>query len=150
MADLLNTAKTKARMRVVGSDSKRRAHGWRFKPRLSLTMSLHSGGRAGKVWQRPSGRHWANASDGRALFIGTRPSSDAHFFARLLAEDDASVFALSYAADDEADPFAVARRGTRPTRRCGTGCLILTVLRAEARMAKRDPAELATFRSVCD
>ena len=32
--------------------------------------------------------------DSRALFIGTRPASDAHFFARLLAEDDPSVKAI--------------------------------------------------------
>ena len=41
------------------------------------------------------------------MFIGTRPASDAHFFARLLDEDDVSVFSLLYAADMDDSPFAV-------------------------------------------
>ena len=89
---------------------------------------------------------WANARMGGRCLLAPDRQATPISSARLLAEDDPSVFALSYAADDEADPFAVKPRGTRPTRRCATGCLILTVLRAEARMAKRDPAELATFR----
>ena len=57
------------------------------------------------------------------------------------------MFALSYAADDEADPFAVATwRRANPAMRYGMPAI--DVLRAEARMAKRDPAELATFRSL--
>ena len=136
--------KTKARMRVVGSDSKR-AHGWRTN--LIICDEPAQWGPRGESLAAAIRTALGKRKDGRALFIGTRPSSDAHFFARLLAEDDASVFALSYAADDEADPFAVKTwHKANPAMRYGMPHI--SVLRAEARMAKRDPAELATFRSL--
>ena len=85
--------------------------------------------------------------DAKVLYIGTRPSSDAHFFARLLDEDDESIFSMTYAAEDDDNPFAVSTwRKANPGLRYGMPAI--EVLRAEARMAKRDPAELASFRSL--
>ena len=135
---------TKARLRVAGSDN-RRAHGWRFN--LAIVDEPAQHGPKGESLAAAIRTALGKRKDARVLYIGTRPSSDAHFFARLLAEDDASVFALSYAADDDADPFAVATwRRANPAMRYGMPAI--DVLRAEARMAKRDPAELATFRSL--
>ena len=74
------------------------------------------------------------------------PPATAHFFARLLEEKDKSVFALTYAADADDDPFAVKTwRKANPAMKHGLPDI--EVLRAEARMARRDLAELATFRS---
>ena len=135
---------TKARLRVAGSDN-RRAHGWRFN--LAIVDEPAQHGPRGESLAAAIRTALGKRKDARVLYIGTRPSSDAHFFARLLAEDDKSVFSLTYAADDEADPFAVATwRRANPAMRYGMPAI--DVLRAEARMAKRDPAELATFRSL--
>ena len=58
-----------------------------------------------------------------------------------------SLFSLVYAADDDDDPFAVKTwHKANPAMRYGMPDI--EVLRAEARLAKRDPAELATFRSL--
>ena len=57
------------------------------------------------------------------------------------------MFALTYAADADDDPFAVKTwRKANPAMKHGLPDI--EVLRAEARMARRDPAELATFRSL--
>ena len=64
-------------------------------------------------------------------------------------EDDKSIFSMTYAAEDDDNPFAVSTwRKANPGMRYGFPNI--EVLRAEARMAKRDPAELATFSSPCD
>ena len=83
----------------------------------------------------------------RAIFIGTRPSSDSHFFARLLTEDDPSVYAQVHTADPDASPFAV-KTWLKANPALDYGLPDIEVLRAEARLAKRDPAELATFRAL--
>ena len=83
----------------------------------------------------------------RAIFLGTRPASDSHFFARLLAEADASVYKQVHAAGPDDPPFAATTwRKANPA--LGYGLPDIETLRAEARLAKRDPAELATFRSL--
>ena len=85
--------------------------------------------------------------DARALFIETRPANDAHFFARLLDEDDESIFSLIYAAAVDDNPFAVKTwRKANPA--LPNGMPALDVLRAEARLAKRDVAELTTFKAL--
>ena len=81
------------------------------------------------------------------IFLGTRPASDAHFFARLLAEEDPSVYAQVHAAPREASPFSV-RQWRRANPGLDYGLPDVETLRAEARLAKRDPAELATFRAL--
>ena len=47
-----------------------------------------------------------NAKARGAIFLGTRPASDSHFFARLLAEADASVYKQVHAAGPDDPPFA--------------------------------------------
>ena len=135
---------TKARLRVAGSDN-RRAHGWRFN--LAIVDEPAQHGPRGEILAAAIRTALGKRRDARVSYIGTRASSDAHFFARLLDEDDKSVFHLVYAAEDEDDPFAVATwRKANPAMRYGMPAI--EVLRAEVRMARRDPAELATFRSL--
>ena len=57
----------------------------------------------------------------RAIFIGTRPSSDSHFFARLLTEDDPSVYAQVHAAAPDDPPFAVQDMAQGESRRLTAG-----------------------------
>ena len=70
-----------------------------------------------------------------------------HFFSRLLAEADESVYSQVHAAPPSVAPFQVAT-----WRRANPGLAFslpaLEVLKAEARLAKRDAAELATFRAL--
>ena len=135
---------TKARLRVAGSDN-RRAHGWRFN--LAIVDEPAQHGPRGESLAAAIRTGLGKRQDAKVLYIGTRPSSDAHFFARLLDEDDESIFSLTYAAEDDDNPFAVSTwRKANPGMRYGMPDI--EVLRAEARMAKRDPAELATFRSL--
>ena len=135
---------TKARLRVAGADN-RRAHGWR----VNLVI-----GDEPAQWG-PRGEHLAAAvrtalgkrKDARAVFIGTRPASDAHFFARLLGEDDPSVYAQTHAAGPDDPPFHL-RTWRKANPALDAGLPALDTLKAEARLAKRDPAELATFRAL--
>lgn len=135
---------TKARLRVAGSDN-RRAHGWRLNLALVDEPSQH--GPRGELLAAAVRTALGKRRDSRVVYIGTRPSNDAHFFARLLEEKDKSVFALSFAADVDDDPFAF-RTWTKANPAMRYGMPDVEVLRAEARMAKRDPAEMASFRSL--
>lgn len=135
---------TKARLRVAGSDN-RRAHGWRFD--LCIGDEPAQWGPRGESLAAAIRTGLGKRKGARALFIGTRPANDAHFFARLLAEDDASVYAQRHAAAADDSPFAVKTwRKANPA--LDYGMPHIDVLRAEARLAKRDPAELATFRAL--
>ena len=136
--------KTKARLRVAGSDN-RRAHGWRFN--LAVCDEPAQWGPSGERLAAAIRTALGKRRGARALFIGTRPASDAHFFARLLGEKDPSVFALTYAAGQDDPPFQV-RTWKRANPALDAGMPDVAVIRAEARFAKRDPAELATFRAL--
>ncbi len=143
LADIQHKA-TMARLRVAGADN-RRAHGWRVN--LVIGDEPAQWGPRGEALAAAVRTALGKRQDARALFIGTRPASDAHFFARLLAEDDPSVFALTYAAGPDDNPFSVkAWRKANPALVAGMPSI--DALRAEARLAKRDPAELATFRAL--
>ena len=96
---------TKARLRVAGSDN-RRAHGWRFN--LAVCDEPSQWGPRGESLAAAIRTGLGKRQDAKVLYIGTRPSSDAHFFARLLDEDDKSIFSMTYAAEDDDNPFAVA------------------------------------------
>ena len=64
-----------------------------------------------------------------------------------MAEDDSSVYAQTHAAGPDDPPFAVKTwRKANPA--LAYGLPDVETLRAEARLAKRDPAELATWRSL--
>ena len=136
--------KTKARLRVAGADN-RRAHGWRVN--LVIGDEPAQWGPRGELLASAIRTALGKRKGARAIFIGTRPSSDAHFFARLLDESDPSVFALFYAARQD-DPTFSVKTWRKANPALAYGLPDIEVLRAEARLAKRDPAELATFRAL--
>ena len=136
--------RTKARLRVAGSDN-RRAHGWRFN--LAIGDEPSQWGPRGESLASAIRTALGKRKGARAIFIGTRPASDAHFFARLLAEHDSSIFAQVHAARPEDPPFA-KRTWRKANPGLDHGMPDIEVLKAEARLAKRDPAELASFRSL--
>ena len=135
---------TRARLRVAGADN-RRAHGWRVN--LVIGDEPTQWGPRGELLAAAIRTALGKRRDARALFIGTRPASDAHFFARLLAEDDPAVFALTYAAGRDDPPFAM-RTIRKANPGVDYGLPDIETLRAEMRLAKRDPAELATWRAL--
>ena len=135
---------SKARLRVAGSDNKR-AHGWRFN--LALCDEPSQWGPRGESLAAAIRTALGKRRDARALFFGTRPSNDGHFFARLLTEDDAAVFAQVHAAGPD-DPPMLKRTWHLANPGLKHGLPLVSVLEAEARLAKRDPAELATFRAL--
>ena len=102
---------------------------------------------AASPWRRQYGRRSESGAMPGALFFGTRPSNDGHFFARLLTEDDAAVFAQVHAAGPD-DPPMLKRTWHLANPGLKHGLPLVSVLEAEARLAKRDPAELATFRAL--
>ena len=135
---------SKARLRVAGADN-RRAHGWRVN--LVIGDEPSQWGPRGELLAAAIRTALGKRKGARAIFIGTRPASDSHFFARLLAEDDPSVYAQIHAASADDPPFAVKTwRKANPA--LAYGLPDIETLRAEARLAKRDPAELATWRSL--
>ena len=135
---------TKARLRVSGADN-RRAHGWRFN--LALADEPSQWGPRGEMLAAAIRTALGKRKGARAIFIGTRPANDGHFFARLLAEVDPAVFSLVYAARPDDDPYKVAT-WRRANPGLSFGLPDIEVLRAEARLARRDPAELATFKAL--
>ena len=136
--------KTGARLRVAGADN-RRAHGWRIN--LVIGDEPSQWGPRGELLAAAIRTALGKRKGARAIFIGTRPASDSHFFARLLEESDPSVYAQTHAAGPDDPPFAVKTwRAANPALTYGLPDI--ETLRAEARLAKRDPAELATFRSL--
>ena len=141
---LIQNKETGARLRVAGSDSKR-AHGWRFDYALCDEPSQ---------WQTGGERLAAAVKTGlgkrrgaRALFFGTRAKNSSHFFARLLADTDKSVFAQVHAAAKGDKPFTLATlRKANPG--LDHGLPHIETLRAEARRAAKDGGELATFQAL--
>ena len=115
----------------------------------AIRLGHNPGGGAGRLSQIAGSPQSAlgKRKGARALFLGTRPASDSHFFARLLAEPDESIYAQVHAASTDSPPFQVAT-WRRANPGLAFGLPALDVLRAEARLAKRDAAELATFRAL--
>ena len=141
---LIQHKETGARLRVLGADAKR-AHGLRFN--LAVCDEPAQWGVRGELLASAVKTALGKRKGARAVFLGTRPASDSHFFARLLAENDPSVFSLTFAAGPDDDPFKVSTwRKANPG--LSYGLPDIEVLRAEARMARRDPGELATFRAL--
>ena len=141
---LIQNKETGARLRVAGSDSKR-AHGWRFDYALADEPSQ---------WQSGGERLAAAVKTGlgkrrgaRALFLGTRPKSSSHFFARLLVDTDKSIYSQVHSASRGDKPFILATlRKANPG--LDHGLPHIETLRAEARRAAKDGGELATFQAL--
>ena len=135
---------TGARLRVVGSDN-RRAHGWRVN--LAICDEPAQWGPRGEALAAAVRTALGKREDARMVAIGTRPAADSHWFARLLAERDPAVYAQCHAARPDDPPFHL-RTWRRANPGLDDGLPALAALQAEARLARRDPAELATFRSL--
>ena len=79
--------------------------------------------------------------------FGTRPDSESHWFERMLVEKDPSVYSRIYASSRERDPFDErVWRAANPA--LDAGFPDIEILRAEARIARRDVHELAAFRAL--
>ena len=83
----------------------------------------------------------------RLFAFGTRPDSETHWFERMLTEKDPSVFSMIFATDrkklwDDERSWGAANPAL------GEGFPDIEILRAEARIARNDPDELATFRAL--
>ena len=135
---------SKSRLRVVGCDN-RRAHGWRYD--LCIADEPSQWGPRGEATAAAVRTALGKRRGARALFIGTRPSSDDHFFSRLLTEQDRSVYGQVHAATVTDPPFH-RRTWHKANPGLKHGLPHVDVLAAEARLARKDPSELATFRSL--
>ena len=135
---------TRARFKVYGSDSQR-AHGLR--PNLILcdepAQWVLKGERLAAALRTALGKR-----QGARLFaFGTRPDSEVHWFERLLTEKDPSVFSMIFATDRSADPFN-ERAWRKANPALDEGFPNIEILRAEARVSRTDPDELAGFRAL--
>ena len=143
MFEIENNA-TGSRFKVYGSDSQR-AHGLR--PNLILcdepAQWVLKGERLAAALRTALGKR-----QGARLFaFGTRPDSDTHWFERMLSEKDPSVFSMIFATARSDDPFSEkAWRKANPA--LDEGYPDIEILRAEARMARTDPDEMAGFRAL--
>ena len=130
---------TKARLKAVGSDP-RRMHGLR--PSLVLydepAQTPPSTTEAAIAALRTSmGKH---PTGSRLIALGTRPDSDGHWFARMLKEPNATV----YAARPE-DPPWHRRTWKRANPSLDAFPWLEERLREEAKLARRDPVAMASF-----
>ena len=135
---------TKARLRVAGADN-RRAHGWRTN--LIVCDEPSQWGPSGEKLAAAIRTSLGKRKGAKALFIGTRPESDEHFFARLLDEKDDGVYAQVHAAALSDPPFQV-KTWRKANPGLDAGLPDINVLRAEARLAKTDENELQSFRAL--
>ena len=136
--------RTGARLRVLGSDNKK-SHGLR--PNLAICDEPSMWGPSGELLASAIRTSLGKRRGAKALFFGTRPNDSEHFFARLLTESDPSVYAQTHAANPSASPYAV-KTWRRANPGLDYGLPDIDVLRAEARLARRDGGELATFRAL--
>ena len=135
---------TGARFKVYGSDSKR-AHGLR--PNLILADEPAQWEIGGERLAAALRTALGKRKGARLFAFGTRPDSETHWFERLLTEKDPSVFSMIFATDRKKDPFDERTwRDSNPA--LDEGFPDIEVLRAEARIARNDPDELATFRAL--
>ena len=135
---------TGSRFKVYGSDSQR-AHGLR--PNLILcdepAQWVLKGERLAAALRTALGKR-----QGARLFaFGTRPDSETHWFERMLTEKDPSVFSMIFATARSADPFS-ERAWRKANPALDEGFPDIEILRAEARMARNDPDEMAGFRAL--
>ena len=132
---------TGARMKAVGSDP-RRMHGLR--PLLVLADEPAQ-------WP-PSSSEAALAAlrtglgkfpGSRLIALGTRPDDESHWFARMLKEPDATVY-----ASRPDDPVTHRRTWKRANPSLDAFPHLEARLRLEVAEAKRDPVALASFRAL--
>ena len=140
----IENLKSKARFRVYGSDSKR-AHGLR--PNLILADEPAQWETGGEKLAAALRTALGKRKGARMFAFGTRPDSEAHWFERLLTEKDPAVFAMIFATPRETDwDNEAGWHQANPALR--EGFPDIEILRQEARIARNDPDELATFRAL--
>ena len=141
---LIQNKETGARLRVAGSDSKR-AHGWRFDYALADEPSAMGDGRRTLGGGGKNGPWQAARGAGAVPWDSAKKQS--HFFARLLADTDKSIYSQVHAASKGDKPFTLATlRKANPG--LDHGLPHIETLRAEARRAAKDGGELATFQAL--
>ena len=143
MFEILNH-ETKARFRVYGSDSKR-AHGLR--PNLVLCDEPAQWETGGERLAAALRTALGKRKGARLFAFGTRPDSEGHWFERMLTEKDPSVFSMIFATDRK-NPWDDERAWRDSNPALTEGFPDIEILRAEARIARNDPDELATFRAL--
>ena len=133
-----------SRFKVYGSDSKR-AHGLR--PNLVLADEPAQWETGGEKLAAALRTALGKRKGARLFAFGTRPDSEEHWFERMLTEKDPSVFSMVFQTDRK-KPWdnEGAWRNANPA--LDEGFPDIEILRAEARVAKNDPAELAGFRAL--
>ena len=134
---------TRASVRCLGSDS-RRMHG--IQPSLLILDELSK-------WEHTKidaslaalTTSLGKVQNSRLIAISTRPADPGHPFQKML--DGGVDFAVSYAADMDADPFSPATwRKANPSLRYMPD--LLDVTRKEAELARKSTTLLAQFRSL--
>ena len=106
-------------------------------------MATRSGERLAAALRTALGKR-----QGARLFaFGTRPDSETHWFERMLTEKDPSVFSMIFATARSADPFS-ERAWRKANPALDEGFPDIGILRAEARVARNDPDEMAGFRAL--
>ena len=136
--------KTKNRLQILGSDSKR-SMGLRFS--LGILDEGSSWVLGGEKLYAAMKTALGKRRDSRLIAISTRAESEEHWLERLLKEKDPSVYSAVYSAPLDADPFSEdSWRLANPAM--DQGLPHIEVLRAEARLARTDPAELQSFKAL--
>ena len=132
---------TRARLKAIGSDP-RRMHGLR--PLLVLADEPAQWGRttseaALAALRTGLGKHPRS----RLIALGTRPADGEHWFARMLAEPGATVY-----ASRPDDPIGWRRTWRKANPSLDAMPHLEARIRLEAAEAKRDPVALASFRAL--
>ena len=135
---------THSRFKVYGSDSKR-AHGLR--PNLLLLDEPAQWETGGEKLAAALRTALGKRKGAKMLAFGTRPDSEVHWFERMLVEKDPAVFSMIFATERKSDPFN-ERNWHKANPALAEGFPDIEILRAEARLARTDDNELASFRAL--
>ena len=129
-----------ASVRCIGSDPKR-MHG--LAPILVVSDEPAQWGSKSEAALAALRTGLGKIPDSRMIALGTRPSADGHWFARMLKGDRA----LTYASRPDDPPF-----WKRTWKRANPSLDIMpdleARLREEAKVARRDPSALASFEAL--
>ena len=135
---------SRARFKVIGSDSKR-AHGLR--PNLAVLDEPAQHVLGGASLYSALRTAMGKRKGSKLIAIGTRSENPDHWFERLLKEQDPVVFSMCFSSDrkDDWESEQVWHKANPGLR---SGMPDIEVLRAEARLARTDPEELQSFKSL--
>ena len=142
----LQHKKTRARFQCLGS-SPGRSHGGKWNLMLLDELSQFPPADGPRLWAAIV-TTLGKKNDAKVLAIGTRPVSEDHFFAKLLAEKSPSVYSQVHAADPEKDdPFSLTTwRKANPG--LDRNMPALSILESEAERARMDSQERSQFMAL--